>query len=201
MDLHLLFLFFIAFASAVAVPGPNVAFAVAQTLKYGIRTTVPGALGFALATAIHAAVVLSGVGVLIGEHPSILIYLRWIGAIFLAYLAFGAFFTPSEPSNAKVAGSNPKQMFIDSLLVSLTNPKGWLASLLTYPSFINPHLTYSTQAISLALTAMAISLSIYSGYMFLAHKARAAFDNKAAVNKLTGVIYTLVALSLVLLPY
>ena len=51
-----------------------------------------------------------------------------------------------------------------------------------------------------ALTALAISLSIYSGYMFLAHKARAAFDNKAAVNKLTGVIYALVALGLILLP-
>lgn len=47
---------------------------------------------------------------------------------------------------------------------------------------------------------MIISLSIYGGYMFLAHKARAAFDNKAALNKVTGVIYATVALCLVLLP-
>jgi threonine/homoserine/homoserine lactone efflux protein len=75
-----------------------------------------------------------------------------------------------------------------------------LASLLTYSSFINPHLSYTAQAISLGLIAMAISVSIYGGYMFLAHKARAAFDNKAAVNKITGAIYALVALCLVLLP-
>lgn len=201
MDLHLLFLFSVAFTSAVAVPGPNVAFAVAQALKYGIKTTIPGAFGFGLATAIHATVVLSGVGLMIHDHRWILTYLRWIGAIYLAYLAFRAFFAKSGPSDEKVGNSSPKQMFVDSLLVSLTNPKGWLASLLTYPSFISPHFSYTTQAISLGLTAMVISLSIYSGYMFLAHKARAAFDNKSALNRITGVIYALVALCLVLLPY
>lgn len=201
MDLHLLFLFSVAFTSAVAVPGPNVAFAVAQALKYGIKTTIPGAFGFGLATAIHATVVLSGVGLMIHDHRWILTYLRWIGAIYLAYLAFSAFFAKSGPSDEKVGNSSPKQMFVDSLLVSLTNPKGWLASLLTYPSFISPRFSYTTQAISLGLTAMVISLSIYGGYMFLAHKARAAFDNKSALNRITGVIYALVALCLVLLPY
>ncbi|WP_428639573.1 hypothetical protein [Pseudomonas sp.] len=47
---------------------------------------------------------------------------------------------------------------------------------------------------------MIISLSIYGGYMFLAHKARAALDNKAALYKVTGVIYATVALGLVRLP-
>lgn len=201
MDLHLLLLFSVAFTSAVAVPGPNVAFAVAQALKHGIRTTLPGAFGFGLATAVHATVVLSGVGLLIHDNRWILTYLRWIGAIYLAYLAFSAFFSTSGPSDAKAENSSPKKMFVDSFFVSLTNPKGWLASLLTYPSFISPFYSYTTQAITLSLTAMIISLSIYGGYMFLAHKARAALDNKSALNKITGVIYAVVALCLVLLPY
>ncbi|WP_241975110.1 LysE family translocator [Paraburkholderia sp. BL17N1] len=202
MDLHLLALFSVAFTSAIAVPGPNVAFAVAQAIRHGIKTTIPGALfGFGLGTAIHATVVLSGVGLIIYDHRWILTYLRWIGAIYLAYLAVGAFFARSGPSDGKVGDSSPKQMFVDSLLVSLTNPKGWLASLLTYPSFISPRVSYTIQAISLGLAAMVISLSIYSGYMFLAHKARAAFDNKSAFNRVTGVIYALVALGLILSPY
>ncbi len=201
MDLHLLFLFFVTFTSAVAVPGPNVAFAVAQALKYGIKTTIPGAFGFGLATAIHATVVLSGVGLIISDHRWVLSYLRWIGAIYLAYLAFSAYFAKAGPSDGKIGNLSSKQMFIDSLLVSLTNPKGWLASLLIYPSFISPRFSYNTQAISLGLMAMVISLSIYGGYMFLAHKARAAFDNKSMLNRITGLIYMLVALCLILLPY
>ncbi|MBT0569810.1 LysE family translocator [Curvibacter sp. CHRR-16] len=200
MDFHLLLLFFVAFTTAVAVPGPNVAFAVAQALKHGIRTTLPGALGFGLATAVHATVVLSGVGLLIHEHQWVLTYLRWIGALYLAYLALSTWFAKPSTNDVKAGEASAKKMFVDSFLVSLTNPKGWLASLLTYPSFISPHFPYLTQAIALSLTALAISLSIYAGYMFLAHKARAAFDNKAMLNKSTSVIYVIVALSLVLLP-
>jgi homoserine/homoserine lactone efflux protein len=201
MDLHLLLLFSVAFTTAVAVPGPNVAFAVAQALKHGIKTTISGALGFGLATAVHATVVLSGVGLLIRDHHWILTYLRWIGAIYLVYLAFSAFFAESGPSDAKAGHASSKQMFVDSFLVSLTNPKGWLASLVTYPSFISPNFPYTPQAITLSLTAMVISLSIYSGYMVLAHKARAAFETKSALNKISGVIYVVIALCLVLLPY
>ncbi|QMV63741.1 LysE family translocator [Pseudomonas berkeleyensis] len=201
MDWHLLLLFSAAFTAAVAVPGPNVAFAVAQALKHGVRATLPGAFGFGLATAVHATVVLLGVGLLIHDNRWVLTYLRWGGGIYLAYLAFGSFFATSESSDAKTEMSSQRKMFADSFLVSLTNPKGWLASLLIYPGFISPHFSYAIQAVALSLTAMIISLSIYGGYMFLAHKARAAFDNKAALNKVTGVIYATVALCLVLLPY
>ena len=201
MDWHLLLLFSAAFTGAVAVPGPNVAFAVAQALKHGVRATLPGAFGFGLATAVHATVVLLGVGLLIQDNRWVLTYLRWGGGIYLASLAFGAFFTTSGSSDAKTEMSSQRKMFADSFLVSLTNPKGWLASLLIYPSFISPYFSYTIQAVALSLTAMVISLSLYGGYMFLAHKARAALDNKAALNKVTGVIYAAVALCLVLLPY
>jgi homoserine/homoserine lactone efflux protein len=201
MDLHLLALFSVAFTSAVAVPGPNVAFAVAQAIKHGLKTAIPGAFGFGLATAVHATVVLSGVGLLIHDHHWVLIYLRWIGAIYLAYLALSTFLSKPEQRDGKAGDSSSKKMFVDSLLVSLTNPKGWLASLLTYPSFISPNALYTTQAISLGLTATAISLSIYGGYMFLAHKARVAFNNTSAISKITALLYALVALGLVLFPY
>ncbi|WP_439870388.1 LysE family translocator [Pseudomonas syringae] len=199
MDLQLLTLFIVAFTSAVAVPGPNVAFAIAQALKYGINTVVPCSFGFGLATAIHAIVALSGVGLVIRDHPWVLNYLRWLGAIYLAYLAISAFFAKPSPSETNVIASSPRQMFIDSLLVALTNPKGWLATLLTYPTFISPHVSYIHQAITLSLVGMIISLMIYGGYMFLAQKARAAFDNKSIINRITGVIYAAVALCLVML--
>ena len=202
MDFHLLFLFCVAFASAVIVPGPNVAFAVAQALKYGVKITIPGAFGFGLATAVHAAVVLSGVGLIVHEHRWILTYLRWIGAIYLIYHAFRAFFAKADDGDeeSKRDDSSTTKMFTDSLLVSLANPKGWLASLMTYPSFINAKLPYVPQAVSLGLAAMLISLSIYGGYMFLANKASAAFNNRAAINKVTGVTYLLVAIFLMLMP-
>ncbi|MDR6677574.1 hypothetical protein [Pseudomonas oryzihabitans] len=48
---------------------------------------------------------------------------------------------------------------------------------------------------------MAISLSIYGGYMLLAHRARAVFAKETQLNRLSAGIYLLVALGLILLPH
>ncbi|MGF7192323.1 LysE family translocator [Robbsia andropogonis] len=201
MDLHLLILFIVAFTSAVAVPGPNIGFAVAQTLRYGRETIVPCSLGFGLATAIHAIVALSGVGLIIRDHRSILNYLRWFGAIYLAYIAITAFFAKPSPSDQKVVVSSQNKIFIDSLLVALINPKGWLATLLTYPAFISSHVPYIHQALTLSVVGVIVSLIIYGGYMFLAQKARAAFDNVSIINRVTGSFYAAIALCLVIFSW
>nr|WP_237654404.1 LysE family translocator [Xanthomonas translucens] len=191
-------LFAIAFTCAVAVPGPNVAFVVAQALKYGRRIIVPCSFGFGLATAIHAIVALSGVGLIIHEHSSLLGYLRWIGAIYLAYIGLISFLSQPEHHSTEVIDSSPRKVFIDSSLVALTNPKGWLATLLTYPSFISPYYSYTHQAIALSLTGLLISLLIYGGYALLAQRARTLFRNERNISRVAGAIYLLVAAFLVL---
>ncbi|KTT00724.1 LysE family translocator [Pseudomonas oryzihabitans] len=200
MDLNLLGLFAIAFTAAVAVPGPNVAFAIGQVLRHGRSTALPGAVGFALATAIHAGTVFAGLGVLLQEHRESLLYLRWAGAIYMVYLAVRTLgrsgTTTATTTNAPVA----RRLFVDALIISLSNPKGWLASLLTYPAFIDPQRSYAPQALVLTLTAMAISLSVYGGYMLLADRARAAFANEKTLNRVSGVMYFLVAIGLIFLP-
>ncbi|MGL0785565.1 LysE family translocator [Xanthomonas translucens] len=198
MDLHLMAMFAIAFTCAVAVPGPNVAFVVAQSLKYGRKIIVPCSFGFGLATAIHAIVALSGVGLIIHEHSSLLGYLRWIGAIYLAYIGLISFLPQPEHHSTEVIVSSPRKVFIDSSLVALTNPKGWLATLLTYPSFISPYYSYTHQAIALSLAGLLISLLIYGGYALLAQRARTLFRNERNISWVAGAIYLLVAAFLVL---
>lgn len=200
MELNLLGLFALAFTAAGALPGPNVAFAVALVLRHGRGTALPGALGFALATALHAGAVLAGLGLLIQQHRDSLLYLRWAGALYLVYLAVRALRSSADPGASQAAAPAAGRLFLDALLISLSNPKGWLASLLTYPAFIDPQRPYAPQALLLTLTAVAISLSIYGGYMLLAHHARAAFAKETQLNRLSAVIYLLVALGLVLLP-
>lgn len=201
MDLNLLGLFALAFTAAVALPGPNVAFAVALVLRHGRGTALPGALGFALATALHAGAVLAGLVLLIQQHRDSLLYLRWAGALYLVYLAVRALRSSAGPSATRAAAPAARRLFLDALLISLSNPKGWLASLLTYPAFIDPQRPYAPQALLLTLAAVAISLSIYGGYMLLAHRARAAFAKETQLNRLSAIIYLLVAVGLVLLPH
>ncbi|AZR22126.1 LysE family translocator [Xanthomonas vasicola] len=196
MDSQLMVLFAIAFTCAVAVPGPNVAFVVAQTIKYGHKIMVPCLLGFGLATLIHAVIALSGVGLLIHEHSSLLGYLRFVGAIYLTYLGLVSLLHQPEHHSTEIIYSIPRKAFIDSSLVALTNPKGWLATLLTYPSFISPYYSYTHQAIALILMGLFISLVIYGGYALLAQRARALLRNERNIIRFAGAIYLLVAIFL-----
>jgi len=96
MDASLLILFVLTFVPAVAAPGPNAAFAVAQSLKYGHRKAMLAPIGFAAATAIHVTMIFSGVGILIAKYAEIFILLKWVGVMYLFYMAYKAFSSNSN---------------------------------------------------------------------------------------------------------
>lgn len=191
-------MFFVVFASTAVVPGPNVAFSVAQSLNYGFRRSMPAAFGFALGSGCHALVVLSGVGLLAREYGFVLVALKWAGVAYLIYLAIKAFSPKSELVIGQAEQTSVSKMILGAILVSFTNPKGLLASLLIYPAFVDPNLPYVSQSIVLGLTAMAISLAVYMGYMVVAAQAQALFKNRGTLSKVVGLLYLAVAGALAL---
>lgn len=198
LDLQLLSLFALAFFTAVLIPGPNVALAVTQSIQYGLRRAIPGAWGFGLATGIHAATVFAGVGVFIHEHPMVLTALRWLGVAYILHLAYGALTDLADEGAGEGRQVSPMRIFSSSFLASLTSPKGWLVSVLVYPSFINPQLQYLPQTLAVTVVAVLISLSTYGGYMMAADRAQALFRSKRRLNRVATILYVLVAVGLLL---
>ena len=68
MDLAILFLFILTFGSILVLPGPNSAFAVGQSLKFGVISSLVVPLGFMSATGLHAIFIFSGIGLIIQEY-------------------------------------------------------------------------------------------------------------------------------------
>lgn len=191
-------LFVVVFASTAVVPGPNVAFSVAQALNYGFQRALPAAIGFALGTGCHALVVLSGVGLLAREYSVVLIVLKWAGVAYLIYLAIKAFSPKSDLALGVAPPTSSARLVLGAILVSFTNPKGLLASLLIYPAFVDPTLPYVSQSLVLGLTAMAISLAVYVGYMLIAARAQRLFKSRGTMSKVVGLLYVGVAVALAL---
>lgn len=196
MDPKLWTMFFLVFATTAIVPGPNVAFSVAQSMHFGFRRAVPAAVGFSLGTGCHALVVLSGVGLLAHEHGAILSVIKWAGIAYLLYLSVKVLTSRSEQQMVEAEETSVTRQIFGAILVSFTNPKGLIASLLIYPAFVNADLPYVPQALILGVTAMLISLVVYAGYMLIAGQAKALFQSRAAMNKLLGAIYIGVAVAL-----
>jgi len=193
MDFQLWILFCIVFLSAAILPGPNVAFSMAQALDHGFKESFPGAIGFGLASGGHAVIVLSGLGILVSENPGILFWLKWIGVAYLLYLALKSLRSHSQVLVATSSKRTPFQMFTGAVIVSFTNPKGILTNIILFPTFINKALPYLPQCMALVTTAIFISTSVYAMYMLMARHAARIFRTKRQMSVVTGVLYIGVA--------
>jgi threonine/homoserine/homoserine lactone efflux protein len=193
MDTTLLLVFVATFTSILILPGPNVMFAVGQSLKYGFGGSIYVSLGFMVSTGIQAALVFSGLGVLVSKYASALFILKWLGVAYLIYLAYKLFRKSGGATKGEEQEMSKPRMFVTAMLFSLTNPKAVLASVLTYPVFISPVHPYTPQALTLTVCAMAISFSVYGAYSLSA----SVFKNKAIKskwgNKIVGSLYLIAA--------
>lgn len=189
MDLATLVLFILTFGSILILPGPNSAFAVGQSLKFGVISSLVVPLGFMSATGLHALFIFSGIGLIIQENSLALSILKWLGVLYLLWLAYKSF--TSKPSKIAVS---PKEisklkMFFSAMFVSLTNPKALLASLMVYPLFLSAEHVYTEQAVILSLSAMAISFTVYSSYSLAALALKNRLASSKLTNKIVGCMY------------
>ena len=196
MNTSLLILFAITFIPAVAMPGPNAAFAVAQSIKYGHRKAMLAPIGFAAATAIHVTLIFSGVGLLLATYSEIFILLKWVGVTYLLYMAFRAFKNTSGIAFVSDVEVSPLRIFNHSILVSLTNPKAILVGTLVFPLYIDSQAPFVPQAIAIGLTAMLISFVVYSTYVLCAVSLSSKLKTSKASNRVVGSIYVGAGLAL-----
>jgi threonine/homoserine/homoserine lactone efflux protein len=189
MELLSIFMFVITFGAILIIPGPNSAFAVGQSLKYGVMGSLVVPLGFMSATGLHAALVFSGLGLVVQQYSAVLIVFKWLGVFYLLYLAVKSFI--AKPSKVEVAEQQiPKlKMYFSALFVSLTNPKALLASFMLYPLFINSYDSYLMQAVTLTLVAMTASFLIYASYSLAAVVFKKRLAGSATANNIVGSVY------------
>ena len=105
------------------------------------------------------------------------------------FLAFKAY--TNKPSKIELS---PKEfsklkMFLSAMLVSLTNPKALLASILIYPVFVSAEHSYPIQAVVLSLCAMAVSFSVYGSYCVVASAFKNGLVSSRLANKVVGSLY------------
>ena len=189
MELTTLALFIMTFGSILILPGPNSAFAVGQSIKFGVVRSIVVPLGLMSATGMHALFVFSGIGLIIQEYSVALSILKWLGIIYLLGLAYKSFI--AKPSQIEVL---PKQisklkMYFSAIFVSLTNPKALLASIMVYPLFLSADYAYTVQAAILSVTGMAISFAVYGAYSVAASALKGRLGASIFANKLIGSMY------------
>ncbi len=188
MTISLWLLFVVTFVSALAIPGPNAGYAIAQTLTNGPRKGLLASAGFALASGLNLLIVMAGLGLLLANNMHILIYLKWIGVGYLLFMAYKVFTADPSSLNTKAEASKTR-IFLFAILISLSNPKVVLINMMLLPVFLSPDKPILIQAAVIVTTGTVLSFLVYSAYALFASKFMSKLKSKTT-NKIVGIIYT-----------
>ena len=151
-----LFFFVTAFT-----PGPNNIVASYSGFNFGVIKTVPHILGVTLGfTALIISLIVGLINVF-KLYPLIQEVLKYLGTLFLLYLAFKISFSNS---NNNSSSENPVK-FIETFFFQFLNPKGVIVGIIIVSTYIHldeNYINYSFQVIILALLFSITSITSWT---------------------------------------
>ena len=177
-------------------PGTPRIVIISYSMNYGVQNCVWTALGDITANLIQATLVIFVLGSFFSDNPNFLNVLKWIGVIFLLYLAYDVYKTSPKDINSKVISSKSFfSFFKDGFLVAGTSPKAWLFFPLIFPQFIDFNTNYVVQFFILITTYIVLDFLSLMGYAMLAQKLIIWIKaNPKTINTISASVLILIAL-------
>lgn len=160
MDLAAVLLLVTATAALVAIPGPNVALIVANTLAHGPRFGAMTVLGTTVGVALQLAAVVSGLAALLHIAAGVMVWLKWAGVAYLIWLGISAWRkgrgdAVDVPEASRVPAATH---FWQGLGMAMVNPKTLLFNAAFLPQFTGTQPTTAALATAAAIYLVAIGL-------------------------------------------
>ena len=142
-------------------PGPNNVVASYSGFNFGVKKTIPHILGVTLG--FTSLVIFLSVGLIniFKLFPLIQIIIKYLGTLFLIYLAYKIAFSKTSDDKTK---ENPVK-FIETFLFQYLNPKGVTVAIIvvsTYVELGENYLNYATQVILLAFLFSITSITLWT---------------------------------------
>lgn len=146
-------------------PGPPRVVIVSNTINYGLKKSVWTAFGDISANAVQATLVTFVIGTLLIENPGIYVFLKWVGILYILYLAYETITLKFKGLGAdkKILKSN-FAMYRDGFLVAGLSPKALVFFSTVFIQFINFNSNVISQFLILTITWLVLdflSLMIY----------------------------------------
>ncbi len=187
IDIHLLGLFILAVIALMLFPGPNVALIVANSVTRGPRYGLLTMAGTSSAMVIQLAVTAAGMGALLGTAGAWFALLRWFGVAYLLFLGVSYWRLPATDLTTAPSPNSGAKILRRGLIVSMTNPKTLFFYAAFFPQFITPNHHAAPQVAILAATFIAIAVTVDSGWVFAAHRARRLLSGRQTwTNRISG---------------
>ena len=178
---------------AAYTPGPNNILASYSGFNFGIKKTIPHILGVVLGFTSLVFFLSIGLVNVFKLFPIIQVIIKYLGTIFLLYLAYKISFAKISIETKK---ENPVK-FIETFLFQYLNPKGVIIAIVvvsTYVEFGDNYINYATQAVLLALLFSGTSITLWT---FIGKFLRKFATNEKFIKYFNYVMSCLLLLSII----
>ena len=188
-----LWLGFLVAAILIAVsPGPGAAASMSAGLRYGYWAALRLIAGLQSALAIQLAIVAAGLGALLETSALAFDIVKLCGAAYLIWLGVQKWRSLPQANDAATPRLSQGGLFIEGLLVNLTNPKAIVFMAALTPQFVDPARPQALQFLIIGLTMCGVDTLVMSCYALLAARlGRWLHDPRAllAQNRFFGGIF------------
>ena len=184
---------FLLAAILIAVsPGPGAATSMSVGLRHGYWAALRAIGGLQAALLIQLGIVAAGLGALLATSATAFDLMKFLGAGYLVWLGIQKWRDTPQAIAMDSLPAQPGGLFLQGLLVNLTNPKAIVFMAALTPQFIDPARSQWTQFLILGTTMCGVDTLVMSGYALLATRLRHWLHDRRAMkaqNRFFGGVF------------
>ena len=178
---------------AAYTPGPNNIVASYSGFNFGIIKTLPLILGVTLGFTSLVFFLTIGLINIFKLFPFIEIIIKYLGTLFLLYLAYKISFSSSSTDINK---KNPVK-FIETFLFQYFNPKGVMVAIIVVSTYVDLGENYFSYAAQVIILALIFSGSSITAWTFIGKFLRKFATNEKFIKYFNYVMSLLLILSII----
>lgn len=183
MDLYAVLVFAGVLIVAAGAPGPSIAALVARVLVHGWRDVLPFLFAMWIGEAVWLGLAVFGLTALATTFHLVFVAVKYCGIAYLLVLAWQMWHAPvSDIGMAAPRRGSAVKMFLTGLSVTLGNPKIMMFYLALLPTIIDLHRVTTAGWIELTAAMLVVIATVDSGYVLLAHRARALLGSRRGMR-------------------
>tara|TARA_B100001250_G_scaffold197677_1_gene169669 strand:+ start:1159 stop:1773 length:615 start_codon:yes stop_codon:yes gene_type:complete len=181
-------------------PGTPRIIIISYSMNYGVKKCIWTALGDISANIIQATLVIFVIGSFFSEHPIILNSLKWIGIVYIIYLAYDIYKSRLKDINShEISQKSFFSFYKDGFLVAGTSPKAWMFFPFIFPQFIDFNQNYIAQFLILLTTYVVLDFLSLICYAILANKLIVWIKaNPKVINTISACVLIIIAIIIAL---
>jgi threonine/homoserine/homoserine lactone efflux protein len=188
--------FCLVYFLAVATPGPGIAAVISQGLSRGTAGAPAFIAGFLVGDLIWFTGAAFGLSALAQTAHTAFVVVRYLGALYLLYLAYKLWTAPVRllaEVDAAAPVQRPRALFLGSLTLTLSNPKPMLFFVALLPTVVPLERLSGFGQLEIVGAIVLIMPATLGGYVMLAARARSWLKSARAIKFVNRGSGTLIA--------